>query len=237
MLAEVILISAGYFFGSLPFSVALARLRGLDTSQEEDLHIALWHKIGKRPAILAGSVDFFKVVLVILIGFGLGISSLAVAFSGVASVAGQMWPPPYGCRGERGNAPGVAVVMTLSLVYGLYWGLLSLVFFAGGAAFAYYYERRSTTLGETSDAEAKPHTASHPLALSLPLGMLLGFTVATVASWLSERSTTIAPALLALLTIIVVRRLTADLKADRKKGKVTIRMLAQRFLFDQLLER
>jgi hypothetical protein len=236
MLAETILIGGGYFFGSLPFSVALARLRGLDTSQEEDLHIALWHKIGKKAAILAGSVDFFKGVIVILVGFGLGMSSLAVAFSGVASVAGQMWPPPYGGHGERGNAPGVAVVMTLSLVYGVYWGLLSLVFFAGGAAFAYYCERRSTSSGETGGAEAKPHTANHPLALSLPLGMLLGFTVATVASRLSEGSTTVAPALLALLIIIVVRRLTADLKADRERGNVAIRMLVQRFLFDQLLE-
>jgi glycerol-3-phosphate acyltransferase PlsY len=236
MLAEIILIGGGYFFGSLPFSVALARLRGLDTSQEEDLHIALWHKVGKKAAILAGSVDFFKGVIVVLVGFGFGLSSLAVALSGVASVAGQMWPPPYGGHGERGNAPGVAVMMTLSLVYGVYWALLSLIFFAGGAAFAYYYERCSTTLGETRDADAKSHTASHPLALSLPLGMLLGFAVATVACWLSEGSTTVAPALLALLIIIVVRRLTADLKADRRKGKVTIRMLAQRFLFDQLLE-
>jgi hypothetical protein len=236
MLAEIILIGGGYFFGSLPFSVALARLRGLDTSQEEDLHIALWHKVGKKAAILAGSVDFFKGVIVVLVGFGFGLSSLAVALSGVASVAGQMWPPPYGGHGERGNAPGVAVMMTLSLVYGVYWALLSLIFFAGGAAFAYYYERRGATPGGTGDADAKSHTASHPLALSLPLGMLLGFAVATVACWLSEGSTTVAPALLALLIIIVMRRLTADLKADRRKGKVTIRMLAQRFLFDQLLE-
>jgi hypothetical protein len=34
-----------------------------------------------------------------------------------------------------------------------------------------------------------------------------------------------------------VRRLTADLRADLKKGNVTIRMLIDRFLFDQLLER
>jgi peptidoglycan/LPS O-acetylase OafA/YrhL len=126
--------------------------------------------------------------------------------------------------------------MTLSLVYGVYWALLSLVFFAGGAAFAYYYERRSTSSGETGGDEAKPHTASHPLALSLPLGMLLGFAVATVASRFSEGSATVAPALLALLIIIVVRRLTANLKADHRKGKVTIRMLGERFLFDQLLE-
>jgi glycerol-3-phosphate acyltransferase PlsY len=237
MLAEIILVGGGYLFGSLPFSVALARLRGLDTSQEEDLHIALWHQIGKKTAVLAGAVDFFKGVIIILIGFGLDISSTAVAFSGVATVVGQMWPPPYSGHGERGNAPGVAVVMTLALVYGVYWALLSLIFFAAGAAFAYYYERRSTTSRETRDAEAELHTASHPLALSLPLGMLLGFVVAAVASWLSKGSTNVVQALLALLIIIVVRRLTAELKADLRQRKVTMRTLIERLLFDQLLER
>jgi len=236
MLAEILLIGGGYLFGSLPFSVALARLSGLDISQEQDLHIALWHQIGKKPAILAGAVDFFKGVIIVLIGFGLGISSIAVAFSGVATVAGQMWPPPYDGHGEKGNAPGVAVVMTLSLVYGVYWALLSLAFFAAGAALKYYYESRSAISHETEDGEAKSDTAGHPLALSLPLGMLLGFMAAPVASWYSKGSTIVAQALLALLLIIVVRRLTADLKADRKKGKITTRMLIGRFLFDQLLE-
>jgi len=237
MLAEIILVGVGYLFGSLPFSVALARLSGVDTSQEEDLHIALWHQTGKKLAILAGAVDFSKGVIVVLIGYGLGISSIAVAFSGVTTVAGQMWPPPYGGRGEKGNAPGVAVVMTLSLVYGVYWALLSLVFFAAGAALKYYYERRSTISHETGNGEIKSYTSGHPLALSLPLGMLLGFIVAPVASWHSKGLTTIAQAFLALLFIIAVRRLTADLKADLKKGDVTIRMSIERFLFDQLLER
>jgi glycerol-3-phosphate acyltransferase PlsY len=34
MLAEIVLIGGGYLFGSLPFSVALARLSGLDTAQQ-----------------------------------------------------------------------------------------------------------------------------------------------------------------------------------------------------------
>jgi glycerol-3-phosphate acyltransferase PlsY len=235
MLAEIVLIGGGYLLGSLPFSVALARLSGLDISQEEDLHIALWHKIGKKPAILAGAVDFFKGVIVILIGFGLGISSIAVAFSGVMTAAGQMWPPPYGGRGEKGNAPAVAVVMTLSLVYGVYWALLSLIFFATGAALRYYCDRPSTTSHETKDGGTKSYTSSHPIALSLPLGMLLGFIVAPVASWHSKGLTIVTQTFLALLIIIVVRRLTADLKADLKKGNVTISILIDRFLFDQLL--
>jgi glycerol-3-phosphate acyltransferase PlsY len=237
MLAEIILIGGGYLFGSLPFSVALGRLSGLDISQEEDIHIALWRQTGKKLAILAGAVDFFKGVIVILIGFGLGISSTAVAFSGVTTVAGQMWPPPYGGHGEKGNAPAVGVVMTLSLVYGVYWALLSLIFFATGAALTYYYQRRSTTFHQTRNGETRSYTSSHPVALSLPLGMLLGFIVAPVASWHSKGLTIITQAFLALLIIIVVRRLTADLKADLKKGNVTIRMLIDRFLFDQLLER
>ena len=236
MLAEILLIGSGYFFGSLPFSVALARLRGLDTSQKEDLHIALWHQIGKKAAILAGAVDFFKGVIIVLIGFGFGISIVAVAFSGVATVAGQMWPPPYGGHGEKGNAPGVAVVMTLASVYGVYWALLSLIFFATGAALKYYYERRSTASCQTRDDEAKSYAPGHPLALSLPLGMILGFMTAPVASWYSKGSISIVQALLALLVIIIVRRLTADLKADLKKGKVTMRVLIDRFLFDQPFE-
>jgi glycerol-3-phosphate acyltransferase PlsY len=237
MLAEIILIGGGYLFGSLPFSIVLTRMSGMDISQEEDLHIALWRQTGKKLAILAGAVDFFKGVIVILIGFGLGISSTAVAFSGVTTVAGQMWPPPYGGHGEKGNAPAVGVVMTLSLVYGVYWALLSLIFFATGAALTYYYQRRSTTFHQTRNGETRSYTSSHPVALSLPLGMLLGFIVAPVASWHSKGLTIITQAFLALLIIIVVRRLTADLKADLKKGNVTIRMLIDRFLFDQLLER
>ena len=236
MLAEIILIGGGYLFGSLPFSVALARLRGLDISQEEDLHIALWRHTGKKLVILATAVDFFKGVIVILIGFGLGISSTAVAFSGVTTVAGQMWPPPYG-HGEKGNTPAVAVVLTLSLVYGVYWALLSLIFFATGAALKYRYDGRSTTSHETKGAETKSYTSNHPMALSLPLGMLSGFIVAPAASWHSKGLTTITQAFLLLLIIIVVRRLTANLKADLKKGNVTVRMLIERFLFDQLLER
>jgi hypothetical protein len=237
MLAEIILIGGGYLFGSLPFSIALARLSGLDISQEQDLHIALWHDVGKKAAILAGAVDFFKGIIVILIGFGLGISTIAVVFSGVTTVAGQMWPPPYGSHGEKGNAPSVGVVMTLSLLYGVYWALLSLIFFATGAALTYYCERRSRAPHEARNGEAKSHTSTHRLALSLPLGMLLGFIVAPVASYQSKGLTTAAQAFLALLIIIVVRRLTADLKTDLKKGKVTMRMLLERFLFDQLLER
>jgi glycerol-3-phosphate acyltransferase PlsY len=233
MLANIFLIVGGYLFGALPFAVALARMGGLDASQEEDLHIALWHKTGRRWAILAGVVDFLKGIILMLIGFGFGLSAMVVVFSGVAAVAGQMWPPFRICHGERGNLVGAGIVFTLPLLYGEYWVLLSLIFFATGAALKYYYENRSITSLEMVNKKVGFPNPAHPMALSLPAGMLLGFVAAPVISWCSGGLTSLTLGFLALLIIIVVRRLTAELRDDVREGNCTVRVLLNRFLFDQ----
>jgi len=235
MLAEFVLIGSGYLFGSLPFTTALAKVRGLNLSQEGDLHIALWHKAGKMPAILAGAVDFLKGAIPMLIGFGFGLSDIVVAFSGVAVTAGEMWPPFPGCHGEKGNSTGVGVLMTLALLYEAYMTLLSLVSFATGAALAYHYEKHRIASPEAMNREAKLCKPIHPIVLSLPLGMILGFIVAPVASWCSKGLTKITLGFFALFIIIAVRRLTAGLKADLRKSNNTTIILINRFLFDQSL--
>jgi len=60
MSANIVVIVGGYLFGSLPFTAALARVSGLDLSQEKDLHIALWHKASKAVAPLAAFLDVVK---------------------------------------------------------------------------------------------------------------------------------------------------------------------------------
>ena len=140
--------------------------------REGDLHIALWYKAGRIPAILAGAVDFFKGTIPILIGFGFGLSPTVVALSGVVAVAGQMWPPFRYCHGEKGNTTGVGVIITLALLYGAYLTLLSLIPFAVGAALRYHYERRNLTSPEAVNREARPCKLIHPMALSLPIGMI-----------------------------------------------------------------
>ena len=127
MLAEIVLVVGGYFFGSLPFAVALARSSGMDPSQEKDLHIALWHKVGKMQALLAGIVDFLKGIIPVLVAFGFNMSSAVVAFCGVAAVAGQMWPPIHRSHGERGNTTGGGAAITLILVFTAYPMLFALI--------------------------------------------------------------------------------------------------------------
>jgi glycerol-3-phosphate acyltransferase PlsY len=234
MLSEIILIGSSYLFGSLPLTAALAKMSGLDLSQERDLHTALWHKASKSRAVAAGFVDFLKPIIPMLIGFGLGLSTRAVAFCGVAATAGQMWPPFPGCHGEKGNTSGVGVIITLSVVSETELALLSLIPFAVGAT-GYAYHKKNAISNETINKETQPAKSTHFMALSLPLGMLIGFIVAPISSWYSKGLTGTTQGFLALLVIIVLRRLTADLKADLKKGNGTTKILINRLLFDQSL--
>jgi len=226
MLANIVLIVGGYLFGSLPFTAALARVSGLDLSQEKDLHIVLWHKISKGRASLAAFVDFIKGSIPVLAGFGFNLSIAVVAFSGVAVVVGQMWPPFRNFHGERGNSTGVGVIITLALIYEAYFTLLSLIFFATGAALRYY---------SLTSRQVRFHKPTHPLALALPAGMFVGFATAPIASWCSREPKDITLSLLALFIIIAMRRLTAGLKADLKTSNNITRVLVSRLIFDQSL--
>ena len=224
MLANIVLVAGGYLFGSLPFTAALARASGLDLFQEKDLHIVLWHKVSKGRASVAALVDLIKGSIPVLAGFGFNLSTGVVAFSGVAAVVGQMWPPFRNFHGEKGNSTGVGVIISLALVYEAYFTLLSLMFFATGAALRYY---------SLTSTRAKSREATHPLALALPVGMLVGFAAAPIASCCSREPKAMTLSLLVLLIVIAVRRLTAGLKADLKAGSYIRKTLVSRFLFDQ----
>jgi glycerol-3-phosphate acyltransferase PlsY len=219
------LIVFGYLLGALPFSLALAVAHGLDPVAEPDLHIALRRKVGWSAATLAVVVDISKGVFPVLVGFGFSLSVWVVALAGVAAVAGQMWPPLRGC-GEKGNSTGVGALVALALVYGAYDVLLCLAFFAFGGLL------RALMLGSSS---AERRSAEHPLSLSLPLGVLLGFSAAPILSWLSAQSTALTVGLALLAGGIVLRRLTAGLRDDMSVGAHMGPVFVRRLLFDQSL--
>ena len=219
------LIVFGYLLGALPFSVALAVAHGIDPAAEPDLHIALRHQVGWPQAAAVVTVDIAKGVFPVLLAFGFSLPVWAVAFAGVAAVAGQMWPPLRG-HGEKGNSTGVGTLIALLLVYESYVGLLSLVFFAlGGLA-------RISMIYSTSPERRRP---DHPLSLSLPVGMLSGFVAAPVLCWVTAQPDGLTVGLLFMLLAIVVRRLTADLQADLSVGARMGPVLLRRLFLDQTL--
>ena len=113
--------------------------------------------------------------------------------------------------------------------------MLSLIPFATGAALTYHYDKPSLASQGATHGKTEFGKPARLINLSLPIGMLLGFMVAPVASWHSKGLMVVTLGFLALFMIVVVRRLTANLKADLGKGNSVARVLFDRFLFDQSL--
>jgi glycerol-3-phosphate acyltransferase PlsY len=230
MLANIVLILGAYLFGSLPFTVALGKANGLDSSQEKDLHQALWRKVGILEGLTGVFVDFSKGAIPVLIGFGFGLPLGVVAASSVVAVAGQMWPIFCHFDGEKGNTTGSAMVVILALAYRAYPVFLFLIPIFIGISMRFFFSMFSSK--EAIGERIKFRETTHPVALGLPVGMILGFAAAPLASWLFGQPVEITLCLLALFLIILVRRLTAGLRADLKTSTNIARVLFNRFLFD-----
>ena len=209
----------------MPFSVALAAAHGIDPETEPDIHIALRRTVGWSHAVAAVAVDISKGVFPVIIGFGFSLPVWAVSFAGVAAVVGQMWPPLRG-HGEKGNSTGGGALIALLLVYESYLALLSLVFFVVGGIV------RLSTIYSSSPERRSP---AHPLSLSLPVGMLLGFVATPVLCWAMDEPAGLTIGLLLMVVAIAVRRLTAGLHADLSVGARMGPVLLRRLLFDQSL--
>jgi len=217
-----------YLLGSIPFGYIITKL----STKKNILEIG-WRKtsgsnvfknVGKWQGILTGVFDVLKGFFAVRLAQNLDLSTQTQVLSGVAAVAGQMWPPSPNWHGEKGNTTGAGVIITLALIYHAYLILLALIPFTIGAALRYY---------SLASGQGRLREPTHPLALALPVGMFLGFAVAPIASWRSGEPESITLGLLALFIIIVVRRLTCDLKSDVERGDNVVRILANRFLFDQ----
>lgn len=228
MIREIALILSAYLFGALPFMIALSGAKGIDLSQEEDLHIALWRKVGRLEGIAGILVDLSKGIIPVLLGYGFDMRLWAVATAGVAAVAGQMWPVFRHFDGEKGNSVGIAMVITLTIVYRVYPVLLFLIPILLGILIRTL--PRFFAKGQSLNDRLK---FGGPASRSLPLGMAAGFVLMPVASWLSYQPLSLTLCLAILFLIIILRRLTAGLTQDLKTATNIKSILLNRLLYDR----
>lgn len=221
-MGAVALIVGGYFLGALPFGVALAAAHGIDPSEASRLQGTLWREVGRLEAVTVVLVDFAKGVFPVLLGFGFSFPVSVVALSGVAAVVGQMWPPLRG-HGGKGNAVGVGVVVTILFLYEASLPMLSIFFFALGAAAGVLIVAQS---------HAELYGAGRPLVYIFPLGMLFGFLSSVILSAVSGQPEGLTWGLVLVLSVILVRRLTAGLRVDLSVGVRMDVILVRRLLFD-----
>lgn len=231
-IAEIALVIGAYLLGSFPFMLLLSRAMGFQISLEEDFHITTWRKVGRLQGTAGIAVDVLKGVIPIVIGFVFDFSLLAIAAAGVAASIGQMWPVFQKFNGEKGNTTGAGMMVTFTsfLSDGAFWALGScLICFAIG--FLVRTIPRFMVQGQTVSEMLK---FGGPVSNSLPAGMLAGFAVAPLTSWLVNQPIELTAALAATFVAIAIRRLTANLGKDLKSPRTSVgRILFNRFLFDR----
>ena len=226
MLVDIVFVAGAYLFGSLPVLYWIGMLKGFDLRQEDDMHQALWRKVGFIEGSAGVLWDIFKGPIPPLIARWLGFDILIVGLSGLAVVAGQMWPIFLRFdSGEKGNTTGLGVTLAISpptlaiaaipIIIGALWRIISSM--RGSAATT----TERLKFSGVSDA--------------MPLGMLIGFASLSPAAWLLREDPMVVWTFIGLFALLVVRRLTAKLRQDLKSDPRanTASILKNRFLYDR----
>ena len=225
----IVLILACYFLGAIPFMILIGRMRGVDLSREPDLHQALWHKAGRPWGILGIVLDILKGVVPVLAGFLLGFPLTVNALAGLAALCGQMWPVLRRFDGERGNTVSVGIVCTLSLAYGV-----PLIFIIALAiALAGFFIRTALRWkGSGSNLDERLRLGGSP-SLVFPLAVITGFASCPITSTLLGQPIEMTLAFTGVVVLILIRRLTAGLRADLRGSRRPWGIIINRLLFDR----
>ena len=222
--ANALLIAGGYLLGSAPLTHLLAARRGVDLRRVGSGNVGgsnLWQSVGPREGALGGLADILKGVVPVVIGRGLGFDLTASAAAGVAAAAGQTWPVFLRFDGGRGNSAGLGMAIAASPIA----FAISLIPATLGSA----WKGLPALLARRGPAgpERWRFRAS---SRSVPLGLLGTFTLMPLLSWRLHDPPGLTWALLAVLALIVARRLTAGGRDHRPRVPAT---LWERLLFDR----
>ena len=201
-----------YLGGSVSFPYWMARLRGVDLRTVGSRKLGgsnLWKTVGPKEAVVGGLLDAAKGFAAVTITRAIGLPLALQLACGVAAVVGQMWPVFHRFDGGRANSAG--------------WGLALAV---DPVAFVIMMLPVVAAMAMRVAVRPRPSRI-------LPLASLLSFAVFPAVIWETEGATPAVVAGLAILALIVVRRVTAGLGDDLATGASPARVLANRALFDR----
>lgn len=225
MLVNILWIVGAYLYGSVPVVYLLGRLRGVDLSQEEDMHISLWRKVGRVEGFCGIFWDVIKGgIAVLVVDRALHLEDWVVAGVGLAVILGELWPVFLRGRGEKANTTGMG--MAAALVYQAIPFLLGPIVLGALVRTVPRFLHR----GQTMDERMK---LGGPPSLSLPLGMFFGFALFPVGCWVWDAGWERIAAGIVLFALILVKRLTFGLTDDIKKEGLKPSIIVNRLLFDR----
>lgn len=201
-----------YLLGSVSFPALIARRSGIDLRRAGSRKLGggnLYRTVGPAAGISGGVLDGAKGSAAVLLARGDGLPLEIQLACGAAAIVGQLWPVFHRFDGGRANATGWGFALAADPVA----ALIMAIPIASGLVLRELSRPRSTRL--------------------MPMAALLSFFVWPAAIWESEGLTPTVVAGLVVLALIVVRRLTAGIRADLETGAPLARIVANRVLYDR----
>ena len=167
-------VLTGYLFGSIPFGLVLARLRGLDIREHGSGNIGATNvarNLGKKLGLLVLLLDAAKGALPVLAARWLGLEPSVIAAVAWAAIAGHCFPVWLRFRGGKGVATTLGALVALEpLATAIALGVFFLIFLitrivaAGSIGVAVALPLAVLLHGTAPDAV---------LALTIALGLLI----------------------------------------------------------------
>ncbi len=209
---SLIAVLITYLASSLSFPWLVARLYGVDLAKVGSRKLGgsnLARSVGLAPGIAGGVLDGAKGFTAILVARALGLPLETQLACGVGALIAQMWPVFHRFDGGRANATGWGFALAADPIAAFIMGI-------------------PISLSLLANAAVRPR----PTRL-LPLASLLSFGVFPAVIWEQDGVTPTVVAGVAVLALIVIRRVTAGLREDLATGASLPRVLANRALYDR----
>jgi acyl phosphate:glycerol-3-phosphate acyltransferase len=205
----VLLIIGAYLLGSIPFSYLAGRSRGIDIRKHGTQQVGggnLWRTTSKKLGLTVGVFDFFKGMLMVLIAWRLGLDAGQQLAVGLGVVVGHNWPVFLRFHGGRGIATCLGIIIILPLINDITpWA--SIAFLVAAIAVLIFTHRT-------------------------PVPILIGMLMLPVFSAIFRESLSVTLGFLAMMLIVIIKRLTAQPAAEARNIGMG-RLLWNRLLYDR----
>jgi acyl phosphate:glycerol-3-phosphate acyltransferase len=207
----VLLLIVGYLLGSIPLSYLSGRSRGVNLKKQGTQQVGagnLWRTTSRILGLFVGIYDFLKGMLMIYLGDIWGLNPSLQLVIGIAVIIGHNWPVFLRFHGGRGIATMLGIIIILPSINTSEistWPLI--IFFAVAVAVLLVAHRT-------------------------PVPILAGLSCLPIASAIAGERFTLTLGYLALVLIIIIKRLTAQPNSLITKSNIG-QVLLNRFLFDR----
>jgi len=205
----IIMIAAGYLLGSIPASLLAARTRGIDLRREGTYQVGagnVWRTASHRLGLAVGIYDFCKGAALVLYSFWLGLDPTQQLAVGIAVVVGHNWPLFLKFHGGRGIATSGGVILVMPFVNSSpIWGVMAYLVILVGAMLVYR---------------------------SSPVAILIGVTIQPIVTAATGGAFSLTMTYLALLIIVIIKRLTAQ--ASKESATISFwQLMLNRLIWDR----